>query len=368
VHVHWHRNAVPPEEREHLEGRKSLRRGCLSVVVPIYNEEANLRELQRMMREAVDSMGFDSAEVLLISDGSTDRSESIIADIVREDSLFRGIVLTRNFGHQAAVSVGLEQSRGSVIAVIDGDLQDPPHEIARLVDAIEQGADIAYGVRKRRKEGIAKRFAYFCFYRLLRLIANIDIPLDSGDFCCMTREVVDALLRLPERNRFIRGLRAWVGYRQVGVEYERAARFAGKPAYTLPKLIELAYDGLFSFSRVPIRLIQFMGFAVSTIALLVALFYFGLYFLRPELYPLGFATLSVSIWLLAGVQLLFMGIIGEYVVRTFDEARRRPTALIRQYITHPDEQAPYDAAPASQAPQVRRPPIYLAQGDRTLDR
>jgi dolichol-phosphate mannosyltransferase len=318
------------------------RRDFLSIIVPICNEEENLPELRRRLKNVVEELKFTRNEVLLLSDGSVDRSEAIIRSIVAEDALFRGVFLTRNFGHQAAVSAGLSLAKGSMVVVIDGDLQDPPEAIALLVGAIEEGADVAYAVRKHRKETALKRVAYSVFYRLLQRLADIDIPLDSGDFSCMTRPVVDAMLTLPERNRFVRGLRAWVGYRQVGVEYERAARFAGQPKYTLRKLLGLAYDGLFSFSRLPIRLMQFLGFAASGMAVLIACVYVVYYFLVKTPIPAGFFSLMVSIWFLAGVQLLFLGIVGEYMVRTFDEVRRRPIALVREIVenagTTPAEQ------------------------------
>jgi polyisoprenyl-phosphate glycosyltransferase len=307
------------------------KREYLSIVVPIFNEEENLPELRRRVKSVVEELRFAQSEVLLVSDGSSDRSEAMIRSLVGEDPMFKGVFLTRNFGHQAAVSVGLAQAKGSVVVVIDGDLQDPPEAIPALIRAIDEGADVAYAVRKHRKENLLKKVAYSTFYRLLQRLADIDIPLDSGDFSCMTRPVVDAMLKLPERNRFVRGLRAWVGYRQVGVEYERAARFAGTPKYTFRKLVGLAYDGLFSFSRLPIRLIQFLGFAASTIALLIACFYVVCYFFATS-FPVGFATLTVSIWFLSGVQLLFLGIVGEYVVRTYDEVRRRPIALVREIV------------------------------------
>jgi dolichol-phosphate mannosyltransferase len=306
----------------------------LSIIVPVHNEEQNLRELCRQLRDAIESLQPMCVEVLLVSDGSTDRSEPMIAEIVAQDDRFKGIFLTRNFGHQAAVSVGLEYSVGAIVSIIDGDLQDPPNEIPRLMAALEEGADIVYGVRRDRKEGWFKRAAYATFYRLLRTIADIEIPLDSGDFCCMRREVVDAILQLPECNRFVRGLRAWVGYRQVGVEYERSARHAGTPSFTLAKLVRLAYDGLFSFSAMPIRMMQALGFCISFAALCVATFYVVFFLLKPSAFPQGFATITVSIWLLAGVQLFFLGVLGEYVVRIFDEVRRRPTALVRQIVTN----------------------------------
>lgn len=318
-----------------------MRRSRLSVVVPVFNEEEVLPELVRRLAAVLDGAGFDAAEVLLVDDGSSDSTEALIRDAVTRDGRFRALLLSRNFGHQAAVSIGLEHATGSVIAVIDGDLQDPPEALLPLLQAIEEGADVAYGVRTARKEGLLKRAAYSTFYRFLRHSATIDIPADTGDFCVMRREIVDDMLTLPERNRFVRGLRAWVGRNQVGVPYEREARFAGEPKYTLRKLMGLAYDGLFSFSVLPIRLMQIMGFLVSTISVAVALGYLVWRLLEPERFNQGFATLTISIWFLAGVQLFFLGIVGEYLARTFDESRRRPVAIVREVVAsgEADEQA-----------------------------
>ena len=318
-------------------------REFLSVVVPVFNEEENLPELCSRLKKVVEKLDFLRSEVLLISDGSTDRSEAMIRSTVNENALFKGFFLTRNFGHQPAVCIGLAQAQGSIIAVIDGDLQDPPEAIPSLVEAIEQGADVAYGVRTQRKENVLKRLAYSVFYRLLERLSDIRIPLDAGDFSCMTRPVVDAMLSLPEHNRFVRGLRAWVGYRQIGVKYERAARFAGVPKYSLRKLIGLAYDGLFSFSSIPIRLIQILGFAASGAALLVAFAYAVLFFVARDRFPSGFATLAVSIWFLAGVQLFFLGVVGEYVARACDESRRRPVALVREIVVSGEGAVPSES-------------------------
>lgn len=307
-------------------------RSRLSVVVPTYNEEAVLPALVQRLAGVLDGLEFDSFEVLLVDDGSSDRSEELIRAAVARDPRFQGVLLSRNFGHQAAVSMGLQHATGSVVAVIDGDLQDPPEAIAALLRAIEGGAQVAYGVRTARKEGALKRAAYSTFYRFLRGAASIDIPADTGDFCCMTRAVVDDILALPERNRFVRGLRAWVGGRQVGVPYERAARFAGSSKYTVRKLTGLAYDGLFAFSVLPIRLMQLMGFVVSAVSLSVALGYLVWYFVSPQRFPSGFATLTISIWFLAGVQLFFLGIVGEYLARTYDESRGRPVAIVREVV------------------------------------
>lgn len=303
---------------------------AVSIVVPVFNETENLNELHERLVLLLTEDRFRQSEVVFVSDGSTDGTEEVLEAIVAADARFSAIFLTRNFGHQAAVSVGLRHAMGELVVVIDGDLQDPPEVIPRLVDAIDNGVDVAFGVRRNRKESLLKRVAYKLFYRLLKLAASIDIPLDSGDFCCMRRDVVDHLNRLPERNRFIRGLRAWIGYRQVGVEYERAARFAGEPKYTIRKLIGLTYDGLFSFSTVPIRIMQVLGFLVSATAILVAGIYFIWYFVSSRNWPPGFATLTISIWFLGGIQLFFLGVIGEYVTRAFDETRARPVALVRQ--------------------------------------
>ena len=311
----------------------ALDRSLLTIIVPIYNEEENLPELETRLRSASESMGFRDYEFLLVSDGSMDRSEGMIRKLVGRDHRFRGIFLTRNFGHQAAVSIGLAHARGSVIAIIDGDLQDPPEAISVLLKGLEAGADVAYGVRNKRKENIFKRSAYFSFYRLLAALSAIEIPLDSGDFSCLRRRVVDAMLELPERNRFVRGLRSWVGFEQIGVEYERAARFAGAPKYTLRKLIALAYDGLFSFTRLPVRMVQFFGFVLSGTAILIALAYVIWYILAPpNRFPPGFASLFISIWFFSGVQLLCLGFVGEYVIRTYEESRGRPVALVREIV------------------------------------
>lgn len=305
----------------------------LSIVVPVYNEESVLPTLFARLSALADSLDRP-VEIILVSDGSTDGTNSQIRAQIDGDRRYQGILLARNFGHQAAVSTGLECAAGAFIAVIDGDLQDPPEVISELLDRVTGDADVAYGVRKNRKENWVKRSLYAGFYRVLRRIANIPIPLDSGDFCCMRRSVLQAMLQLPERNRFVRGLRAWVGFRQVGVSYERSARFAGETHYTLRKLLGLAADGLFGFSTLPVSLMQGLGFVISAMAALVAAVYFGWYLIDGARFPSGFATLIISMWLLGGVQLLFLGIIGEYLVRTYDESRRRPAAIVAEHLRH----------------------------------
>ncbi len=311
-----------------------MQRTSLSIVVPVFNEEENLVVLRARLSTVLKKLGFQSVEVLLVSDGSVDRSEQLISEFAQEDPLFKGIFLTRNYGHQAAVSMGLSQCAGDIVAVMDGDLQDPPEAIEPLLAAVEAGADVAYGVRQARKENIFKRAAYASFYRILKRVSSIDIPLDSGDFCVMRRSVVEAMLRLPERARFVRGMRAWVGYRQVGVPYERAARFAGAPKNTLWKLLGVAYDGLFSFSALPVRVMQVLGVVISGLSSLTAVAYLVWALLLKGAAPSGFTILALSLWFLGGVQILFLGLVGEYVHRTLNEARSRPIALIRQVVVN----------------------------------
>lgn len=308
----------------------SLDRSCLSVVVPIYNEQDNLPELHKRLTDLFEAAGFDACEAVLVSDGSRDDSESMIRELAATDARFKGVFLSRNFGHQPAVTVGLHMARGSVVAVLDGDLQDPPEVLLEMIGALERGADVAYGVRQQRKETAWLRLAYWLFYRSLRQIAEVDMPADAGDFCCMRRPVVDAMNRLPESRRFLRGLRCWVGYTQVGVPYARAGRHAGRPKYNLRRLMRLAYDGLFGFSDLPVKLMQVAGLAIAALAALVGLTYFALAFFVAT--PRGFPTLIISIWFLGGTQMLFLGILGEYLHRTFEQSLRRPAAIVREVV------------------------------------
>ena len=349
---------MPPTDGTHISrSPPPLDRARLSVIVPIYDEEETLAELEARLPRAVGSLGFADLEFVVVSDGSRDRSEEMIVAMVGRDPRFRGVFLTRNFGHQAAVSTGLAHARGTVVAILDGDLQDPPEVITTLVEALDRGADVAYAVRRNRKENLFKRSSYHIFYRLLGAISSVKIPPDSGDFCCMRRRVVDAILSLPERNRFVRGLRAWVGFRQVGVPYERAARSAGKSKYKLGKLLALAYDGLFSFTSLPVRIIQVAGFILSIASIFIAINYFVWYFVAPERFPRGFASLIVSIWFFGGVQLLCLGIVGEYVIRTHDEGKGRPSALVREVVeAGPDSSNPRQPVASDESPEPSAPP------------
>ena len=310
----------------------------LSVIIPCYNEEESLPALFARIAEVAQDWPEDH-ELVCIDDGSSDRTVELLREQHERDPRWKVVILSRNFGHQAAVSAGLESATGEVVAIIDADLQDPPELIKDLIDKWREGFEVVYAVRKKRKEGVLKRTAYFCFYRLMKPMTDIeDFPLDSGDFSLLDRKVVDTLVAFPEKNRFLRGLRAWSGFRQTGLEYERSARVAGEPKYTLKKLLGLASDGLFSFSGVPLRLASYVGFLVSFFSAIGAIF-----FIVQKLYPApfremglpivpGFAATIVTILFLGGVQLLFLGVIGEYLNRIYTEVKARPEFLVAEKV------------------------------------
>ncbi len=306
----------------------STRRPELSVVIPVFNEEENLPALHARLTKALENLGMEY-EIVLVDDGSQDQSPAILRRMEAEDQRIVIVEFARNFGHQVAISAGLEQSRGRVVCIMDADLQDPPEVLHTFLAKWREGWEVVYAVRTERKEWWGKRLAYAGFYRLLQRVANIDIPLDAGDFCVMDRQVVDLLVRMPERNRFVRGIRSWVGFKQIGVPYERHARHAGAPKYTFRKLLYLALDGLISFSHTPLRIITLLGFTVSFLSFLVALFYLVKKFTMGTGVP-GFTTLVVSIFFLAGIQLMTIGVIGEYIGRISDEVKRRPLYVARR--------------------------------------
>ncbi len=304
----------------------------LSVVIPVYNEADNLPELHRRLTNVLTLVG-SPYEIVFVDDGSHDESLAILREMARSDERVVLVELARNFGHQVAISAGLDYARGAGIIVMDADLQDPPEVLPQFIAKWREGHDVVYAIRAERKEGLIKRSAYAAFYRLLQRVAQIDIPLDAGDFCIMDRRVVDVLAGMPERNRFVRGIRSWVGLDQVGLAYERHARHAGKPKYTFSRLIYLALDGLVSFSILPLRIITVMGFVVSAISILLAIIY-TIQKLTIGLSPPGFATLTVAIFFLTGIQLITLGVIGEYIGRIFDEVKRRPLYVVRQVSAH----------------------------------
>jgi glycosyltransferase involved in cell wall biosynthesis len=307
----------------------------ISVVIPCLNEKEVLGDLYRRMSAAADGWAEDY-EIIVVDDGSDDETWRRLQEVHKKDERWKLIRLSRNFGHQTALSAGLARARGDAVVLIDADLQDPPEVLQRFIDKWREGYQVVYAVRKKRKEGLLKRLAYGTFYRLLVSVSGTRIPLDSGDFSLMDRKVVDVLNAMPERNRFLRGLRAWVGFRQIGIDYERHARAAGEPQYTLVKLINLAVDGIFSFSFAPLRVATYFGFVVSGFAFLFAVLtllqtFFGSFFSRfwPNTVP-GYATTIIAILFLGGVQLLSLGVLGEYMGRTYEEVKNRPLWVVRE--------------------------------------
>ncbi len=324
-----HLNANPSRAIDGLKASMSAQetQPGLSVIVPVYNEGENIAVLYTRLAAALQQTQTDY-EVIFVDDGSGDDSAQRIRNLTEKDQRVKLVELARNFGHQVAITAGLDFARGNVVAIMDADLQDPPEALPAFIGKWREGYDVVYAVREQRKEGWLKRTSYAAFYRLLRHVSNIDIPLDAGDFCVMDRRVVDLLKSMPERNRFMRGIRSWVGLKQIGVPFERQARHAGKSKYSVFGLFFLALDGLVSFSYVPLRVITLLGFVVSTLSILLALFYVAVK-LQLGLNPPGFATIIVAIFFLAGIQLITLGVIGEYVGRIFEEAKRRPLYVLR---------------------------------------
>jgi polyisoprenyl-phosphate glycosyltransferase len=316
-----------------LSGQGTLSGPEVSVVIPIFNEEGNIPALYSRLAGALKGTGMDH-EIIFVDDGSGDESLKRLYSIRDEDPQVTIVELSRNFGHQVAISAGLDHARGKAVLVMDADLQDPPEVLPQFIKKWQEGHDVVYAIRKNRKEGWGKRLAYAAFYRLLHRTANIDIPLDAGDFCIMDRRVVNLLMAMPERNRFVRGIRSWVGLDQVGLAYERQARQVGRSRYTFLRLVYLALDGLISFSYLPLRVIAILGALISFFSLLMAIFYAGERLL-VGLNPPGFATLTVAIFFFAGVQLITMGVIGEYVGRIFEEVKRRPLYVVRRVTRRP---------------------------------
>jgi polyisoprenyl-phosphate glycosyltransferase len=299
----------------------------LSVAIALHNEEEVLRELVRRVAAVLDALPGEPHEVVLVDDGSTDATWELILEAAASDSRFVGVRLSRNFGHQAALSAALETVTGDLVVVMDGDLQDRPEVIPQFVAEYERGYDVVYAQRVRRKESRPLRASYHLFYRLMRTLSEVAVPVDSGDFALLSRRVVDHINQLPERHRYIRGLRTWVGFQQTGIPVERDARAGGKPSYTLGKLFRLAFDGVFAFSVAPLRAAWLFGALASAAASLYALYaIFQRLFLGTS--PQGFTALIVAITFFAGVQLLFLGLIGEYLGRVYDEAKGRPHFVV----------------------------------------
>ncbi len=302
----------------------------LSIIIPIYNEELNIGSLYNRLKPIVNKINV-SYELIFVNDGSSDKSIFLIKQLAATDNTIRYIDFSRNFGHQIAVTAGIDLSKGEAVAIIDADLQDPPELIEVLYHKMKEGFDVVYAKRRSRKDkNVFKKMAYKTFYRLLKKISQVDIPLDTGDFRIMHRKVVDVLKNMPEQHKFLRGQIAWIGFNQTFVEYDRDVRAAGEPGYTYKKLFKLALDGITSFSNAPLRLATIMGFVVSFISLIIICYTLISYFFFKGNIPQGWASIMISVLFIGGVQLLSIGIIGEYMSRVQSDVRKRPLYILKE--------------------------------------
>jgi polyisoprenyl-phosphate glycosyltransferase len=305
----------------------------ISVVAPIYNEVDTLPELHRRLTDVLAPLG--PYEVVLVDDGSSDGSWSRLLELAAADPHLRLVRLSRNFGHQAALSAGLDASRGEAVVIMDGDLQDPPEVIPRLVRSWRDGYDVVYAVRNEREgETWARTASAASFYRVLQRMTSTPIPRNAGDFRLLSRRAVDALAQMPERARFLRGMTSWIGFRQVGVSYDRDARYAGRSKYSLARQLRLAFDAISSFSTVPIKAVTALGFALVLFCVAVLAWTLYVRFFTADSVQ-GWTSVIAIVLLLGGVQLLSLGVIGQYVARIFDETKQRPLYLVEEVVETP---------------------------------
>jgi len=307
-------------------------RPVLSIVVPLYNEAANVATLLERLTGVAQRLSANvDCEIVIVNDGSSDATAATVREQMATRPNIVLVNLSRNFGHQLAATAGLEIAGGDAVVLMDGDLQDPPELIEAFLERWRAGYDVVYAVRRARPgESRFKLFTAGAFYRLINRMTKIAIPLDAGDFRLMSRRVVEALRRSPERHRFLRGMVSWVGFNQTAVEYDRDVRYAGTTKYPLTKMIRFAMDGITSFSDIPLRFASYLGFTVSAVAFIYALVVisFKLFSLKPPAYTPGWASTIVAVLFLGGVQLMSLGILGEYLGRVYDEVKGRPLYLI----------------------------------------
>ena len=302
----------------------------VSIIIPIYNEEENIPELYHRLETVIEQLDGE-AELIFVDDGSRDNSLNLMREIYERDYRVKYISLARNFGHQIAVTAGLNNVRGKAVVVMDADLQDPPELVLPMIEKWRQGYQVVYAQRlSRKKENVLKRFTAYAFYRILRRLADVNIPPDTGDFCLMDREIVDILNAMPERNRYIRGLRAWVGFRQTAIPFERDPRFAGKVKYSFAKSWALAINGIISFSRVPLKLATYLGMLSAAAALLMILLVLYWRLFDPASPLIGYTLITIALFFLGSVQLFCIGILGEYIGRIYEEVKGRPIYTVKE--------------------------------------
>jgi polyisoprenyl-phosphate glycosyltransferase len=327
--------------------------GLLSVVAPVYNEQELLDEFYARVCAALGDLHF---ELVLVDDGSTDTTPAILHRLASSDPRIHVVYLSRNFGHQTALTAGLDHARGDAVVMLDADLQDPPELIPKMLDHWRAGCDVVYAVREHREgESRFKLTTAHWFYKLFDKLTQVELQHNSGDFRLLDRSALDALLSMRERNRFLRGMTVWVGYRQAAVPYRRDPRFAGETKYTLSKMLRFSLDAISSFSHRPLQLATLLGFLISTLAFIAIPVVIVLRVLGS--YLPGFGSITIAILLLGGIQLIALGIIGEYVGRIYDEVKGRPLYLIRSRLNFPEEETP----------KLPLSPV-TAERERTVDR
>lgn len=308
-----------------------------SVVIPIHNEEENITELYRRLTIAIESLCTEksyskgSYEIILVDDGSTDNSWQLIMKLREKDSRVKGISFSRNFGHHVAITAGLDYTRGKVVILMDGDLQDPPEEIPRLYEKYKEGYDVVYGLRQHRQDPIAKKITSFLFWWILKRFSGVDIPVGQTMLRILSKRLVDVIKEMREHARFIHGMIAWAGFNATTLEVKHNPRIKGKSKYNIPKMFRLAFHAVTSFSTVPLILATYIGFISSLISLIV-----GIYFICLKIFYgvpiLGYASIMVSIFFVGGIQLLIFGMFGEYLGRIYQEVQKRPLYIIKEYI------------------------------------
>ncbi|WP_428355674.1 glycosyltransferase family 2 protein [Methyloprofundus sp.] len=317
----------------------------LSLVIPCYNEEQVITEtLSRITHFCSELTGL-TAEIIFIDDGSKDQTQAILRDHAARDPRIKIICFARNFGHQIAVTAGMDAARGDAVVLIDADLQDPPEVIHQMIEQWRAGYDVVYGTRtKRPGESIFKRNSARGFYRLLNKLSDVPIPLDTGDFRLMSRPIVDSLKAMPERDRFVRGMVSWVGFKQISIPYKRAERFAGKSKYPLRKMLRFATDGILSFSTKPLQMSIALGMLAAFIAMGGIIYAIGMR-IFTDIWVEGWTALMIAVLFLGGVQLICVGILGEYIGRIYNEVKQRPLYVVEEYLGFADEQPAHSRSP-----------------------
>lgn len=320
----------------------------LSIVIPCYNEEAVIGETLSRLKTFCAALHDLDAELIFVDDGSRDRTRDILKDFAAADPQVRIICFARNFGHQIAVTAGIDAASGDAVVVLDADLQDPPEVMGQMIAKWREGYDVVYGTRAERMgESIFKLATARGFYRLLNWLSDVPIPLDTGDFRLMSRQVVDTLRAMPERDRFVRGMVSWVGFKQTALTYTRAERFAGESKYPLRKMLRFATDGILSFSTKPLQMSVAMGMIFATLAL-VGILYALILRLFTNIWVEGWTALMIAVLTIGGVQLISLGILGEYVGRIYNEIKSRPLYIVQEHIGFPDGRPTLSRSPVAE--------------------